>query len=236
MKRPYHTVFPPARIVAPARIMLAITLGIGETWRICAEAAAGRMARMTGLDCRVITEITLPDTLPKLHPSWLKLLIPHLVPDVDDFLYFDSDILPMKPWDPAGIYESLGRPFCIVPDVNSAAVESECRMFGLPFPNGYLNCGLFMFGRHHTPVLDNAWQRGPVCGRWLEQTAVNLALNEMQVETARLPRTFNTLLWPGIDDYSPQALRNRPEVNLHAASLGGSAESLRQIQADAFAA
>jgi len=215
--------------------MLAITLGIGERWQECAVTAASRMARMTGLECRVINSVSLPAGLPAVHPSWLKLLIPRLVGDHDDFLYFDSDILPLRPWDPAGIYHSLGKPLCIVPDVNSAAVERECLAFRLPYPNGYLNAGLFMFGRHHAPVLENAWQRGPVCGTWLEQTALNLAIAEMQVETARLPRTFNTLLWPGIDDYSPQALRSRPEINLHAASLGGSTETLEHVQRNAFA-
>lgn len=205
--------------------MIAVTIGVGEGWKQCAMRAAARVRVMTGLHVEIIDRNDFGD----VHPAWLKLKIPELFPK-RDILYFDSDVLFMRKWDVRGMFEAMGRPFMAVPDVRSQPVLAECQNFGIPFPDWYLNTGLFVFGREHTPILDAAWEKRPQFGSWLEQTALNHALLHSGAEVCRLPRTFNTLLWPGHDDYSAEALRARPEIVLHAASLGGDASRLAEIQ------
>ena len=210
--------------------MIAVTIGIGDGWKQAATRAAARVQEMTELAVHIIDR----NDFGAAHPAWLKLKIPEMFPAHDEFFYFDSDILMLRHWLAREMFEAMGRPFMAVPDVNSLPVLRECQAFQLPFPDWYVNSGLFVFGREHRPVLDAAWARHPSYGTWLEQTALNRALIDTRTEVCRLPRTFNTLLWPGVDNYSPEALRARPEIILHAASLGGNADLLRAVQRAAF--
>ena len=205
--------------------MLAVTIGIGDGWDRAANTAAMLVRKFTGLPTAVISR----DEIGAPHPSFLKLHIPAMFPDHAEFLYFDSDIIMRQHWSPEYIFADSGRPFIAVPDVRSDAVFQECNRFGLPFPDWYLNAGLLIFGREHAPILRSAYDAGQV-GSWLEQTGLNIALLKSRAEILRLPRTFNTLLWPGIDDYTSQELQRRPEKVLHAASLGGDVSRLLAIQ------
>jgi SAM-dependent methyltransferase len=170
--------------------MIGITIGIGAEWAALAHTTARRMAHTTGLECHVIDA----DDFGCVHPSWLKCHVHRLFPDEDSFLIFDADILPLRPWDPAGLFRQLGRPFMAVPEPNSNGdLVRECQEWQLGFPDVYLNCGLLIFGHEHGFVLDRTWTRHPHGGRWLEQTAINRSLADEAVEICRLPRHFNVM-------------------------------------------
>lgn len=203
--------------------MIGVTIGVGEGWYERAVWAANRMAFMTGLHCEIVK-----DTVNDFHPSWCKLNVPLMYPHEESFLIFDSDIICMKPWNPRQLYIDSGHKFLWCRDVDTDPVIAEAKEFGI---ERYHNAGIFICGRHHLPLMTSAFLRGPVYGKWLEQTALNEAVQDSSNGTARtLPRAYNTLLWPKIDDYSPEALTNRHVVNLHAASLNGDWRRLQGIQ------
>jgi hypothetical protein len=203
--------------------MLGIVVGVGEGWRERAEWAACRMNGMTGIPCVVAYE-----TRPGMHPSWGKLWLPEKYCE-DSYMIFDADMLPMKRWNPEKIFKESGRRFMACRDVNSQAVHNESKSFCIPIDR-YLNCGLMIFGGEHFPVLEEARKRVPSYGSWLEQTAVNRALIDLGVKVQELPRAYNTLLWPQTDKYDRESLLEKNAVNLHAASLGGRWDILKQIQ------
>jgi hypothetical protein len=175
--------------------MIGVTIGIGEGWTALARATARRMSDTTGLRCVVLEEEKDSGVC---HPSWLKCLIHRIFPDEDSFLYFDADILPLQVWDPHGLFEDLGRPFCGVPEPNgNPDVVAECTEWGLGYPDTYINAGLLMFGIEHGYVWDRTWTHHPHGGTWMEQTALNHALVTEAVEICRLPRRFNTLAQKG---------------------------------------
>lgn len=211
--------------------MIGVVFGIGKEWAEAARVTAMRMESLTGLPCRVIEE----DPFDLESPAWLKLRVFDLIePEVQEVLVFDADLLPLRPWDPRTLYEQTDRPFIAVPDVDSVAVMNECVGFGVPWPGQYINSGLFIAGRQHDAMLQRAFGRQPRFGNWQEQTSLNVAIFETRTEVLRLPRTFNTLLWPNGDDMRPEALRARPEITLHAASLFGDVARLREIQEGVF--
>lgn len=201
--------------------MIGVTIGIGEGWQQLAESKAARMAEMTGLECRVINV----DDYGCAHPSWLKCHVHRIFPDEDSFLVFDADILPLRPWDPECLFESLGRPFIGVPEPNAnPELKVEIGEWGLGTSDTYINGGLLIFGHEHGAVWDRVWSLHPHGGRWLEQTAINHALAMDAIEVCRLPRHFNLLSHRGKLSavYARGTLANA--VNLHTCAVGNAAE------------
>ena len=187
---------------------------IGTTgWQEVARMAADRMSQMTGLECRVVTELFCG----AFHPSWQKAKLIDYMPDVDSFMVFDADIMCLRPWNPEAIFESLGRPFCAVIDRRTEGVFHECHDLGIGFPDTYVNGGLTIFGREHKPIWDCTWSRHPKCGRFLEQGALNLALMETDMQVCRLPKRFNVVTSKG--EISQGEVQSQNVVNLHATNL-----------------
>ena len=211
--------------------MIGVTIGIGPGWQACAERAATQMAAMTGLSCHVVTRPH--HTTEVAHPSWLKCWITEMFPAEDAFLLFDADILPLRPWDPDGIFHKLGRPFLAVPEDNTPPVFNECRRYQLPPWDWYVNGGLTIFGHEHAPIWRAVWKRHPGYGSWLEQTALNHVLLESGTPVCRLPRQFNQLLHGRLDLAVPMA-NSGQYINLHADSLGGDASRLATLQDTLF--
>ena len=226
--------------------MIGVTIGIGK-WREAAVIAAAQMGRHTGLSSIVITEhqgaviehkykSTLGEftvcergggTPAVEHPSWLKCHIGTLCPEEKEFLVFDADVLCLHQWDPVGLFRQLGRRFMAVADDNSAPVYHECLEHHLPFPDWYVNGGLTIFGREHLSVWAEVWKRHPRYGRWLEQTALNKALQKTETEVVRLPRSFNYLAHYGKPG---NGIRKFSEItNLHFCSVGDP-DQIRSLQ------
>jgi len=206
--------------------MIGIVIGTGD-WTGVACTAARRMMQMTGLSMEVITEVDPKFT----HPSWMKSAIldwPQFASE-DSFLVMDADIICLQEWEPDALFETLGRPFCAVPEPNTDTVHDECASLGIPFPSYYVNAGLTMFGREHAEVWNIVKRKHPKCGRWLEQGALNLALMHTGVEVCRLPRRFNVVTYRGdVERYHDEQMRGHA-INLHITSMPGPQE-LRQIQ------
>ena len=211
--------------------MIGVSIGIGPGWQECARFAALRMSRMTGLECHVVTHPHR--TTEVAHPSWLKCWVTEMFPAEDSFCLFDADLLPLRPWDPAGLFEKLGRPFLAVPEDNTLPVYNECMRYQLPPWDWYVNGGLTIFGREHASIWQTVWKLHPRFGSWLEQTALNHVLRDVGLPVCRLPRRFNHLLH---GDYAAApALAQAPDlVNLHADSLGGDASRLVTLQKQLF--
>lgn len=175
--------------------MIGVCIGVGGRWGRLAAASARRMQEMTGVPCVVMEDA---GEWRACHPSWLKSHIHRLFTQENEFLVFDADLLALRPWDPAGMFEAMGRPFMAVPEPNANPVLlEECREWGLGFPDVYINAGLLLYGREHGYVWDRVWAMHPRGGRWLEQTALNHALAMEAVEMCRLPRRFNVLAQMG---------------------------------------
>jgi hypothetical protein len=197
--------------------MLAVTIGIGPGWTDLAHATAARVRSMTGLPTAVIEA----DPLGCAHPSWLKCHIPRIFPDHDSFLVFDADLLPVRPWDPVSLFETLGRPFMAVPEPpDHPELVEECAAWHIPHPGVYINAGLLIYGREHLPVLDRAWSYHPNGGSWLEQTALNRALLDEAVEVCHLPRRYNVIAHHG--RINNIYCRSHPgeAINLHTCAIG----------------
>ena len=201
--------------------MIGVCIGVGGEWAALAEKSAASMEMMTGVKCQVIRAAYGFDCC---HPSWLKCHLHRIFPDQEAFLVFDADLLAIRPWDPQGLFEQMGRPFMGVPEPNgNPDVRRECQDWGLGYPDLYLNCGLLVFGREHGFVMDRAWSMHPNGGRWLEQTAINYALAMEAVEVCRLPRVFNTLAQEGKVNsiYCRTTLRNA--INVHTCAMESAA-------------
>ncbi len=79
-------------------LMIAVTIGIGESYAKLASYAAQAMQKMTGLET-VILDDRLFTASGFQYSHQLKLRIFDLVDD-DSILYFDSDIVCLNPWNP----------------------------------------------------------------------------------------------------------------------------------------
>lgn len=199
--------------------MIGVTIGIGEGWRECSQWAALRTQQMTGLQCATIEGSEYGDDF---HPSWLKCQILDIFPQYDEFLYFDADIIPLKPWNPQEIFEKNGRKICAVRDNNPVMrvmVEMEEQAIGI-LKGTYLNAGLFMFGREHAPVFEATWARRPEWHNWIDQSAWNRSLYDLKVPVAVLPNRFNEMGWPNGSE----------TINYHYHSLNGDWKALKKLQ------
>ena len=216
--------------------MIGVTIGIGEGWTALARQAAQRMSWHTGLKCHVIE--TAADFPQVAHPSWLKCHIPEMFPEADSFLIFDADILPLREWDPHGLFEQIGRAFCAVPEPNgNPDILAECRDWGLGFPDIYVNGGLILCGREHDYIWQRTWQHHPAGGRWAEQTALNYELADTAVEVCRLPRCFNALAQMGRINPYYSRVTLADAVNLHCCALHSAPEvSAMHQQVEAYVA
>lgn len=200
--------------------MIIVSIGIGPGWRAIAQAAVNRMSEMTGLEGRVVDEMFFPC----IHPSWLKCHLLKRFPG-EDLLVMDADIIGLQMWNPKGIFEAMRRAFCAVPEDRFKSVLDECEETGIPWPDWYVNGGLLMFGPEHQPLWDFVWRKHPKCGRWLEQSAINLGLLDTGIEICRLPKKFNFVTHEG--QINCNDLRKADAVNLHVSSCN--VDQLRQV-------
>lgn len=190
-----------------------------------AKLAAERMSKMTGLECKIINSHSGEVS----HPSWLKCFVNQNFPNEESFLVFDADIICMREWDPKGLFESLGRPFCAALDVNSKHVYRECQELQIGFPDVYVNGGLTIFGKEHAGVWSRVWGKHPKYGKWLEQGALNVALLEENGEVCRLPRRFNLI--SQFASIPKEWAEANGIINYHACGVGN-AKDLLNVQTE----
>ena len=208
--------------------MIGVTIGVGSSdWTELAEISARRMARFTRLKCFVLGEDEVDQALGKRKGyediAWAKLKVFELFPQESMILWFDADVIALRPWDPlAMVHESGWGSFHAVEE-DSPTVQSEKETIGLPKVRPYVNMGLWMTGAEHAPVLQAAFKCYPKWHRWQEQSAANWALYQHDVQIEVLPASYNDLRQPGTDRASILNLASCQAVNVHLYSCGSDA-------------
>jgi hypothetical protein len=205
---------------------LAVTIGIGDTWRQLAERAGARMAEATGLPVQVLSSCHLLP--PDWHPSWAKCWAFDLVPEhIDRLVIFDADIYPVAPFTEWDTDASLA----VVRHVDTKPVKTEKTLYGLP---EYWNAGLIVIRREYADALRHVATYGPRYGTWLEQTALNREF--LYRDKTWLPARCNHLLAPpGSAEPADQAIGaalgaiEAGATNLHFSGYGGSAAKIHAI-------
>jgi hypothetical protein len=215
--------------------MIGVTIGIGGLWPEIAARAARRMEKMSSIRCVVLDEKKAAEAWLSeyAHPSWLKCHLDKIFPQHKSFMIFDADIFCLNNWNPFELSWQVKQAFCAVPDRNLRMVFDECTAHQLPFPDWYVNGGLVIFGREHQKVWDKVWEKHPRYGRWLEQTALNKAIQETGVDVCRLPRKFNLLPSPVGAEMTAAKLREMAAagvVNFHYADCGGDGAKILALQ------
>ena len=193
--------------------MTGITIGTGN-WKNLAEYSADRMSEMTDADVMVLGDDEANrHKVP--HPAWLKCYINHYTND-HEVIVFDADLFCMREWNPCLFTDKCDM--AVVKDEDSQPVYQECQLYDIGFGN-YFNSGMMLFG-DGVHVITGAINYLPSYGRWNEQTAINKVIWDRRMCPMYLPRAYNRLLWPGVDNYDPEALKDLGVVNLHFASIG----------------
>jgi hypothetical protein len=134
--------------------MLAVTIGVGAGYVEMARLAAARVEALCGLPTRILGEVEMRAVLParlleRYGPSasmFLKLHVFDLVSD-DDILYFDADLVFLRPWSPRDLAGSAA--FIAVRDLwYLDFIRHEAALADVE-PDAYFNTGLFIASRHH---------------------------------------------------------------------------------------
>jgi hypothetical protein len=187
-------------------------IAVGAGWGACAKLAADAMEQATGVPCDVISGADLERAgwPAGWHPSWGKLWlfeVPRLQ-SADRLIVFDADLLAVRPWD-----EWQGpEEWMAARDQGGTPVRAEMRLFDLA---DYFNTGLLVIDRSLALWLHQARKKGPRYGRWAEQTAVNVALEEVPGRV--LPPCCNVLV-PGDVEMAAQAVEDGAAV-VHFAGI-----------------
>jgi len=212
--------------------MIGVVIGIGPVWQECAEDAAVRMQRYTGLKCHVVSDwprsVRLP---PSTNPSWLKLWMQECLFPGEDLLLFDADLFCRKPWDPAealGIHDLcwvLAKPFHTRGVFSFPKLDRECEECGLDMDR-YGNCGLMLIKSSCT-ILKEAQKFCPVYGSWLEQTGVNRAVQDRpDLSIGTLPPAYNWTIPSRVWLKDLDQVWGADPVNLHLCRMRGNRQWL----------
>lgn len=172
--------------------VIGFTVGAGPFVDLAREMAAKNGA-LFGLEWRVISSAPVPG-VEHWNPAWWKLWAFDLFADADVLVHLDADVLALEPWPVAKFVEE-GLSFAGVRDEPMLRMHfHECELYGIDTAC-YLNSGAWMASRAGAAgVFEVARGLGPSWGRWLEQNALNFALQAGGVETRILPRVWNWLV------------------------------------------
>jgi hypothetical protein len=203
---------------------LGITIGIGSNWKGAATRAAMRMQENTGIECIVLDE----DPIGLSNPSWLKAFLIDLYPKYDRLMIFDADLIPLQKWNAKEIIEEAGELMVGVVDTGDG-VKEECINYGLD-PEAYINGGLLITGPHHKKLWERVKRGYPRYGRWLEQTALNKAVQTLSSELYTLGSEYNHIFTYWKNKLDVDKVTDGKIKNFHLASLGGDANALMQVQ------
>jgi lipopolysaccharide biosynthesis glycosyltransferase len=171
--------------------MIAVTIAVGDQYERLAEAAAASCERCTGLPTHVIRE-----TPGESKPARYKLQLLRLFPG-QTVLYFDADTRFLRPWDVRGLDDM--RAFAAVLDMPSDARNKDCRHYGID-PHRYFNSGIWIANGRHVEAFALADQISHApdyrTGFRYEQTALNVAIQQLNVPVVFLDRRYNAICDP----------------------------------------
>ena len=176
--------------------MIAVTIGVGENFAPLAQLAAESCATRTGLPVAILgAEAMEKYGLQK--PHHLKFKLFDEFPDAETILYFDSDIIFLRAFDPRP-FENLEAFICVRDLWDTSWIISDARRLGLA-PREYFNSGFFIAHRaRHAAMLRLAGHlQGRISASFHDQTHLNAARAWLGLPAHFLPREYNYLIRDG---------------------------------------
>jgi lipopolysaccharide biosynthesis glycosyltransferase len=151
--------------------MFAVTIGIGS-YTETAVLSGARVGSMTGLDVHIIDE-AMASAIGTQSPSFVKLLLPRIVPRRESFLYFDADIVMLRKWD---LSQYNDEPNLVA--VHDEFVDQYDNDTDIPREN-YFNGGMFIaHPDRHDHIFELAriiWENSAGSLDMADQSALNRA-------------------------------------------------------------
>lgn len=182
--------------------MLAVTIGVGPVYGDMARHAAARVRALTGLETTILGDAELARCVPRsvvekggpMSAAALKFMVFELFPEEEDILYFDSDLMFLRPWSPQRFAGSTA--LVVVRDLWFLDhVRHESALAEIP-EDVYFNFGLFIANRsHHAALFGQAMEQ---MGRvhelgWqlYDQTLINRLAHQTRLPIRYLDRRHN---------------------------------------------
>ena len=174
-----------------------------------------RFEMLNGRRMKVIRRSDLPKEALRSHSQYSKAWLWDVVPDdVDRILYFDFDLVPLRP-----LPEIPDAPFVAVPDAQWYSEAQAARYLLLDDTAKYFNSGFFIAKRETRPAFEKlkalVERKHPNDTRPYDQTKLNLLI-QSEYEVAWLPRSCNVIA-PSADSEAGEAA-----INMHLCGLSQS--------------
>lgn len=161
--------------------MRGLTIGVGN-YRDMAERAAESVALYAGIAVDVITECPQG-----IHPSAYRLWL------IDDYsepvFWFDADTLMIAEWD----LSAVAGPFSAMLDRPGYGQDAECHRWGVD-ARRYFNAGVMVIHPEAFPAMRlarNIVKAPAYQSAFIEQTAINVAIQWLGIEVNYLEKRFN---------------------------------------------
>jgi len=175
--------------------MIAVTIGTGEYYTKLAHHAAHAIEKMTGLKTVILGDEHYANSgLPYSHH--LKLRIFDLV-DHDEVMFFDSDMVCLKPWNPPR-FAKADAVVAVAERLHPMVVRA-CKEWDIPIQE-YFNAGVMIFNRkahyewlRETERFVTANPGVPSYDPY-DQTPLNITRHRMGLKLELLDRRYN---WVG---------------------------------------
>ncbi len=169
--------------------MIAVTAAVGEKYELMASLAAASCREKTGLR----TEILGAEHCRKysIKPLGLPFCLFEEFPDEEQILFFDSDTIFLKPFDPRSAFNSEDL-LAVRDRYDTSFIIDDAQRIGIE-PNEYFNAGVFVVNRsRHREYLAFAAKLFQANNLpFLDQTAMNMARKMMNLPITYLPEKYN---------------------------------------------
>lgn len=172
--------------------MIAVTIGVGATFRHLAELSAESCREQTGLPAFI-----MDDDAQRRHgvakPHHLKFRLFEEFPDAETILYFDADTIFFRRFDPTA-WRDRAEFVCTRDLWKEPWIIEDARTLGLA-PEEYFNSGFFILNRsRHATLLALAESLiGQMPTGFHDQTFLNAARARLGIPALWLSSEFNRL-------------------------------------------
>lgn len=116
--------------------------------------------------------------------SWSRLLLPHVLSDVDRVVYLDADVLVRAPLRPLIDVDLSGAPVAAVSNVIARDMQAHVRSLGIDPLGGYFNAGVLVMDlaewrrRSLTEACERHARANPDGRPWFDQDALNVVCRD----------------------------------------------------------
>ena len=122
--------------------MIGVTIGVARYGMLARQAAAA-FSEKTGLQVYILGDDEFASSGLSM-PHYLKFRIFDLVPDDEDIVFFDSDMVCLNAWEPPAHRDP--RAIVAVRDRILPLVQADAETWSIPIEE-YFNSGLFIMNR-----------------------------------------------------------------------------------------